>query len=222
MRYGFFNGIGGDLAALRDGLALFAGCDRIVSLGDLMGGSAEGDLACWREMETLGPKALVLGGAGERLRSRDRSIPEEVRSELRGLLAATVEEGIAILGSPAAARAGSRAEFAALGGAPRLVAPITISSHSGDTRLWRASGGLARVVEVEAGASLPLPRGAEQLWLELGRKTGDRPVYAIIDLHHRRLELHELSASGRSLHVPRLPRATRRRKVDARQGLLAV
>jgi len=211
MRYGFFYGIGGDLDALERVIASLRDCDRIVSVGDLVGGAQDREV--WERFEALGSRGVALAGPGERSRQKDRSFP--FRERLRELLPSTVEDGIAILGVPASAATGRR-EIAATGGAPRLVAPLTVTAHPGDTRLWRSTGGLARVSEPTAGAVLPL--GAERLWLELGRTT-----CAVVDLDRGIATLRDPSQAPvvAEAEVAR-PRARRRRTVDERQCLLAV
>ncbi|HWV39628.1 MAG TPA: hypothetical protein VN033_14260 [Vulgatibacter sp.] len=215
MRYGFFYGIGGELGALERVLARLRDCDRIVSLGDLWGGAE--DREAWERFEALGERGIALSGPGERARAKDRSIPLDLRLRLRALPSSTVEDGIAILGPPAPTTPGRR-ELAATGGAPRLVAPLTIGAHPGATRLWRSAGGLARVSEPSPDATLPL--GGERLWLELGR----RPACAVVDLDRGVLMLRDPSAPAEALAAPAAPRlrSRRRRMVDARQCLLAV
>jgi len=220
MRYGFFFGLEGDRTALSSVLERLAGCDRIVSLGNLVGGGAKGDLTCWTAFAQLGPRALALGGSGERRLAQAPWIPPALRRELRALEPAALEGGVAILGGGVAAQPRAARERVALGGAPRLVAPITVAAHQGETRLWRAAGGdLARSVEVEAGMEIPL--GDELLRLELGRSCDGQPICAVVDLGARRLELHPVTRVAAAPRERRRPRPSTRR-VDERQCLLAV
>lgn len=219
MRYGFFYGIGGDLGALERVLARLRDCDRIVSIGDLLGGAEDREV--WERFEALGPRGIVLSGPGERSRAKDRSLPADVRIRLRDLPSSTVEDGIAILGMPAAAASGRR-EIAATGGAPRLVAPLTITAHPCETRLWRSAGGLARVSEPQPDTDLSL--NGERLWLELGRTAAGKPACAVVDPDRGVVALRDSTVQSEAIVesvVPR-PRSRRRRMVDANQCLLAV
>src|SRR5690242_439420 len=118
MRIGLFHGIRGDAGALARVLELTRDCERVVSLGDLLGGDEGDDYACLAHVAG-DERVTLLAGAGERKRAADGRAPEEVRVRLKSLLPATVESGVALIGSCLAASApASRA----LGGAPRLVA----------------------------------------------------------------------------------------------------
>jgi len=219
MRYGFFYGIGGDLGALERVLGRLRDCDRIVSIGDLLGGAQDREV--WERFEAMGAKGIALSGPGERSRAKDRSLPPGVRIRLRDLPPSTVEDGIAILGVPAPAASGRR-EIAATGGAPRLVAPLTITAHPGETRLWRSAGGLARVSEPCPDEELSLD--GERLWIELGRTAAGKPACAVVDPDRGVVTLRDPTVQTEAIVgsvVPR-PRSRRRRVVDARQCLLAV
>src|SRR5690606_39196893 len=148
MRVGFFYGVDGDAEALEAVLALLADCDRVVSLGDLVGPPGASDDACLQALAE--GRVVALAGAAEQAHARDRRLPEELRARLRGLLPATVEEGAAILSGLTAGSSARRT----VDGHPRLVAPLTVAGHRGTARLWRGSGGLARVEEVAAPLSL--------------------------------------------------------------------
>ncbi|AKU93238.1 hypothetical protein [Vulgatibacter incomptus] len=218
MRYGFFFGVGGELSALGGVLELLADCDRIISLGDLVGGSLEGDRACWERFASGGDRCLTLAGAGEKRRARDPSLDPAFRHELRGLSGATLEGGVAVLGSFSV----QNARFADDG--PRLVAPLAVVGHGGPSRLWRSAGGLARVEEIGAGAYVRLRQ--DRLRLELGRARQEdgRLRVAVIDDATGHLELRESRAPSmeRQAEVLAPKRRLRRRKVDPRQYLLAV
>lgn len=218
MRYGFVFGIGGDAKALERALVTLRDCDRIVSLGNLLGGDE--DLAVWERFEALGARGVALAGAGERRRAKDPSFPKELRGRLRGLSSCTLEDGIAILGEPPAPPAGRR-ESIATGGAPRLVAPLTVTAHGSDSRLWRSAGGLARVSEPPTGATVAL--GAERFWLQLGRTAAGKPACAVVDLDRATLHLRD-PAEAPAFTPARepQPKVRRARRQDDRQMQLAV
>src|SRR5690348_6198956 len=123
VKLGFFEGISGDGAALAAVLELAADCDRLVSLGDLVGGSDEADAACLARVAS-NARVLLLAGPGERRRAHDPRFPDALREQLRAMPPAAVEAGVALIGSCLAPAAPASRT---LGGAPHLVAPIEVA-----------------------------------------------------------------------------------------------
>jgi hypothetical protein len=211
MRIGIFHGIDGDAAALGRALELTRDCDRVVSLGDLLGGTAEQDLACLARVAE-DERVLVLAGKGERRRAADPHLPDELRSRLRALPPAAVESGVALIGSVIAESApASRA----LGGAPRLVAPIEVAGTGQGMHVWRAAaGGLARVSEL--AGSVPLRSRNERLRIDVGA-AGARGTCIVLDFERGTLELRGVA----SKRPPRRRRPAGK-EGQPRQQLLAV
>jgi len=212
MRYGFFHGIDGDPAALAAALELLADCDEIVCLGGLLGAAGAVDEALLQRLEGV----VCIAGPAERRRARDGRLPAPVRERLRGLPEGTVVGGIAVLCQPAPAR--GRTEAQALGGAPRLVAPLAVAA-AGSTRLWRAAGGLARVEEIAGAAQLQL--AGERVRLDLGPARGaDGAVrVAVIDRAAGRLEVR--CGGAAAAPVPLGPQQQERRRPPARRRRVA-
>lgn len=222
MRYGFFCGVEGEQELLSAALLTLADCDRIVSLGNLVGGSSVGDLGCWEAFRALGERGILVGGEGERRFAKARGLPPSLRQQLRALAPSRLEEGVAFLGEEPREPARSRREAHALGGAPRLIAPLAIAADSRGSKLWRERGGMVRVVEFTEGERISI--GSGRLRLEIGTLKSARAHCAVIDLEARALEFRLLLAGGRtSPPIRRAPRrSVRRRAVDERQCLLAV
>lgn len=212
MRIGLFHGIGGDAAALAAVLQATKDCERLVSLGDLLGGTEEEDLACLAR--AFGDeRVLVLAGRGERKRAADPHLPDELRARLRALPPAAVESGVALIGSVIAESAPATR---ALGGAPRLVAPIEVAGTGAGMRLWRAAaGGLARVSEL--AGTVPLRGEGERLRIDVGA-AGPQAACAVIDFEKRTVELRGSGQKRRH----RRRRASRRSAATPVQQKLAV
>lgn len=193
MRYGFFYGIRGDLAALREVFEVLGDCDRVVSLGDLVARPSPGDAGCLSRVlgaEGGAAKVLLLAGRGERERAHDLTMPTEVRVLLRGLLSGTAERGIAMLGA-AGSDERPREEARVFGDRPRLVCPFTIAAGKNGTRVWRAAAGGIDMLG-SLGGAVPLPRSSERLRVELGPAVdGGILRCAVVDLDARTLELRE-------------------------------
>lgn len=212
MRIGLFHGIGGDAAALAAVLALTRDCERVVSLGDLLGGTEEQDLACLARVAG-DERVLVLAGAGERRRAADAHLPDELRLRLRALAPAAVESGVALIGSVIAESAPATR---ALGGAPRLVAPLEVAGTGAGMRLWRAAaGGLARVSELSG--SVPLRGEGERLRIDVGA-AGRDAACVVLDFEKRTVELRRLGHRK----VQRRGRRGTGRKAGGAQQRLAV
>lgn len=215
MRLGFFAGIGGDFTAFEAVRELLADCDRLVSLGNLLGqpGPTDGRVLAAAGALVAEGRLLLLAGPGERARSRDAALPPQLREMLRDASPATVLEGVAILagGAPPAPRTapiGQRIGPSVEG--PQLVAPVTVAAAEA-TRTWRAAAGCLARIEPLTGV-LSLPRGGERLRIDVGPATGDDGVLGTlaIDLAARSAEVRE-----RLWFVARLPAAAR---VDPASG----
>jgi hypothetical protein len=217
MRYGFFHGTEGDATALAAALELLADCDRIVCLGGLVGAPGPGDAAALAQLESV----VCLAGPEERKRARDASLPAEVRARLHALPPASVVDGIAALGHTAPAPA-SRREAQAVGGAPRLVAPLAVTAGSGATQLWRATGGLCRVEELGPGARVGLAGERIRLDLAPARRADGVVRVAVIDRQGGTVELREKALGARPAARPAKRAPVRRRRVFEAQQLLAV
>lgn len=222
MRYGFFHGTEGDAALRETALQLLADCDRIVCLGDLFAERGPVHPGC---IEAFG-RLECLQGPGEKRRSRDPSLPPSLRDALGRLPIATVIDGIALIGR-GMRRQQTRHEARALGGAPRLVAPLTVAAGEGATRLWRASGGLCRVEELAGPVRIRL--GAERLRVDLAPSHPGAGLVQVvaIDREAKILQVRERRLGGLLERRPRDRAAVRRRRssrrrVDAGQQLLAV
>lgn len=226
MRYGFFHGVDGDVAALEAALQVLGDCDRIFCLGGLLGQKGPVEVEVLEALESI----EVLSGAAERRRASDRGLPEAVRERLRGLREGAVVDGIAVV--PLPRRKAPARERQALGGAPRLVAPVAVMASAEGARLWRAAGGLARVQTLEGACQLPV--GPERIRLDLGpvRSPEGGLQVAVIDTAAGTLELRtgtrQEKASPVAVPVPaspavvRRPSRRRRRVGEERQLLLAV
>jgi hypothetical protein len=197
MRLGFFGGIDGDHGVFSGILALLADCDRIVSLGNLIGEPGPADarvLASAAELVAAG-RLVLLAGPGERARGHDASLPPELRALLRGTSPATVVEGVAVLGGgrPLAARPlpSGRRGVREPGEGPRLVAPVTVAAGEA-TRTWRAAAGSLARIEPLAGP-LALARGGDRVRIDVGPALGDDGVQGClaIDLATRTAEVRE-------------------------------
>ncbi len=212
MRYGFFHGTEGDPTVLAAALELLADCDQIVCLGGLVGAPAPGDAAALTRLDSL----MCLSGPEERKRARDASLPAEVRARLHALPPAAVVGGIAVLGHVAPAPS-SRREAQAVGGAPRLVAPLAVAAGHGTTQLWRATGGLCRVEEL--GGPVCVPLAGERLRLDLAPARGADGVVrvAVIDREAGTIKLRERALGARPAARPPRRAPVRRRRVSEAQ-----
>lgn len=197
MRLGFFAGIDGDHGLLQGTLELLADCDRLVSLGNLVGepGPADGQVLAAAAALVAQGRLVVLAGPGEKARAHDAGLPPELRTLLREASPATVLEGVAVLGggralSSRAVPAGKRGSREPTEG-PRLVAPVTVAAGE-TTRTWRAAVGSFARIEPLAGP-LALPRTGERVRIDVGPALGDDGVLGglVVDLASRAAEVRE-------------------------------
>lgn len=221
MRYGFFYGVDGDPKALEAALELLADCDRVISLGDLVGQrGGEGD-PCLGWMEGVGgdPRFVFLAGKNERQLGRRETLPASLRHRLKGLPSIEILDGLALVGGAHGCQT--------KGAEPPLVAPLTLAAGPAGSRLWRASGGLSRVEEVTAPASFPV--GGQKMRLDVGKalqggSEGGRAQVVVVDREAGILEWR----SGAAAKAPAQPevqprrRPARSRRIHEGQQLLAV
>lgn len=218
MRYGFFYGVAGDAAALESVLERLADCDRVVSLGDLVGPARAGDDSCLQWMMARGadPRFLLLAGKAERLRSRDGQVDEATRLRLRQLPSVAILDGVALVGAAHATGPAGRSSSE-----PPLIARLTVAAGPAGSRFWRSIGGLARVEEIGAPARLDLD--CQKVRLDVGARGTGGATVAILDTGAGTLELRE---AGSPHGLSALPSAHRRpqrvRRSHEGQQLLAV
>lgn len=223
MKYGFFYGVAGDRIALESALELVADCDRVVSLGDLVGPCRDGADPCLSWMLGAGsnPRFVFLAGRNERQLGRSEALPAPLRHGLKALPTIEILDGIALVGGAHSAPS--------KGGEPPMVAPLTVAAGLAGSRLWRAAGGLARVEQVLAPASFPLT--GPKLRLDVGgpssgpeRETGPRVQVAVVDRSAGTLEWRVKTGVGiqplRSIGAGK--RSLRARRSHEGQQLLAV
>lgn len=211
MRIGFVHGVQGDPLRLQRALASLQGCGAIISLGDWLGES-QPTPAFLAPLLEEDPRFRFLAGAHERHWARRGNLPAPVQRLLRRLPSVSLEHGLAVVGR-SFSKTGIQQDSL-----QRLVAPLAIYAHRGESRLWREVGGLVRV-EAAPAEAIAWGDGARQR-LDLGAGGEGGPGCAVVDLAEGTIQVFGSSEVNPTRGVA--PRPRRRRVEAPEQFRLAV